>query len=516
MNKIRYFSIFKCVSVTILVFLTACGGLPILGNQGVSDVTPSAAVPVTGQIPAVTVNDQESDGTTVTVEAVFSQGPGWMVIHNQVNGTVGDAIGETPLNDGENTNVVVTIDPAKATPILYAMLHADAGVVGTYEFPGPDVPIMVGGDMLSPAFKATLTTGGMNMETPAGGSAGQSVKVADQVLSGSAVMVDEVNSSGPGWIVIYTTDSYGQPVEAIGHAAVQDGVNQNVMVEVDPVKATGTLYAQLQADKGMVGTYEYPGADEPVMVGVQMIAGAFKILDAQASGGGGGAATPAVLKPSITVADQQIQDGTVTIPQVVSNGNWWLVIHRQSSDGSMGEYIGQTLLKNGINTDVVVKINVTKASPVLYAMLHEDNAPFGILEFPGTDVPVEENGAMIAPSFNVTGLSQDITITIHKVSDTVSFLTDGDGNSLYISLQDDTGKSNCTGACLTLWKPLIAKSRVVAGPGLVQANLGIITLADGSHQVTFLGSPLYTYTKDTHPGDTTGQGLNGEWFLVTP
>ncbi len=513
MNKIRYFSIFKRFSLFLMIFLTACGALPSLVGPAATPATPSPAVPVTGQIPAVTVNDQDSDGTTVTVEAVFSQGPGWMVIHNQVNGTVGDAIGEISLNDGESTNIVVTIDPAKATPIMYAMLHADAGVVGTYEFPGPDIPIMVNGDMLSPAFKAALSPGGMNMETPAGGNVDLSVKVSDQVLNGSSVKVEVAVSSGPGWIVIYTTDSYGKPVDAIGKAAVQDGVNQDVVVEVDPAKATGMLYAQLQADKGTVGTYEYPGADEPVMVGVQMIAGTFKILEGQA---GVGAATPAVLKPSITVADQQIQDGTVTIPQVVSNGNWWLVIHRQSSDGSMGEYIGQALIKNGINTDVVVKINVAKASPVLYAMLHVDGAPVGILEFPGTDVPVEENGVMIAPSFNVTGLSQDITITIHKVSDTVSFLTDGDGNSLYISLQDDPGKSNCTGACLTLWKPLFAKSRVVAGPGLSQANLGVITLADGNHQVTYLGSPLYTYTKDTKPGDTTGQGLNGEWFLVTP
>jgi predicted lipoprotein with Yx(FWY)xxD motif len=206
----------------------------------------------------------------------------------------------------------------------------------------------------------------------------------------------------------------------------------------------------------------------------------------------------------------------VVIPQVVSNGNWWLVIHRQNADGSMGEYIGQKLIKNGINTDVVVKINMKLATPVLYAMLHEDNPPIGILEFPGSDVPVMENGQMIAPSFNVTGLNQDVTISIRKVSDTVSFLTDEAGNSLYISLRDTPGKSNCNADCQKVWRPLLAQGRILPGNGVVQANLSVITLADGTHQVTYLGAPLYTYSKDVNPGDTNGQGVDGEWFLVTP
>jgi len=502
-----------------MLALTACGSLQALGRN--SQATPTSLVPVTGAQPSVTVKDQDTDGTTVIVADVVSQGSGWMVIHNQVNGNIGDAIGETQVNSGDNKNVVVKIDPTKATTVMYAMLHVDAGTAGKYEFPGPDVPVTINGVMVSPGFNATFKTAAAgtatpdmgSMATPSGSGQGLLVKVSDQALSGDTVMVDEVVSSGPGWIVIYTTDAYGQPDKAIGHAAVKDGDNQMVMVQVDPTKAQGTLYAQLQFDKGTVGTFEYPGADEPAMVGVQMIASTFKILDAQTTGG---AATPAALQPSITVKDQEIQNGTVVIQQVVSNGNWWLVIHRQDSKGNMGEYIGQKLIKNGINTDVVVKINTKLATPVLYAMLHEDNAPFGILEFPGSDAPVMLNGQMIAPSFNVTGLSQDVTINIKKVSDTVSFLTDDAGNSLYISLRDTAGKSNCDAACQKVWKPLLAQERVLPGNGVTQANLGVITLPDGTHQVTYRGAPLYTYSKDVNPGDTNGQGIDGVWFLVTP
>jgi predicted lipoprotein with Yx(FWY)xxD motif len=285
------------------------------------------------------------------------------------------------------------------------------------------------------------------------------------------------------------------------------------MVQVDTTKAQGTLYAQLHADKGVIGTFEFPGVDEPMMVGVEMIASTFKIITGQAPTG---IPTPAVLQPSIAVSDQDVKDGTVTVSQVVSNGNWWLVIHRQNSDGSMGEYIGNTLLKNGVNTNVVVKIDLKKATPVLYAMLHEDHGVIGVLEFPGPDGHVMVNGHMITPKFNVTGLTQDVTINIQKVSNTVSYLTNEQGMSLYISLQDAPGKSNCNAACLMVWQPLLVNGKIIAGSGVKLANLGIITLPDGTHQVTYLGAPLYTYTKDVNPGDTHGHGLDGIWFLVAP
>ena len=523
MNKNLISLAFKLSLIPLVVTLTACGSFPALGDLGNSKTQPTPVIPVTGGNPSVNVNDQTTDGTSVIVADAFSQGPGWMVIHSQVNGTVGPAIGETQLKAGDNKNIFVKIDPAQATAVMYAMLHVDAGTVGTYEFPGPDVPVMLNGNMLSPAFNATLHAaaantptlagGNMAMNTPSAGANNLLVKVSDQVLAGNTVMVDDVVSSGPGWIVIYSTDSYGQPNQPIGHAAVKDGDNQMVMVPVDPNSAKGTLFAQLHVDKGAIGTFEYPGADIPVMMGAKMIGSAFKITSGQTTSE---PTTPGAMQPSITVSDQVIQNGTVTISQIVSNGNWWLVIHKQNADGTMGEYIGETLIKNGINTNLVVKINTSLATPVLYAMLHEDHGVIGVLEFPGPDAPVMVNGQMVAPAFNVTGLNQDITINIQTAAGSVAFLTDGQGRSLYLSLNDTPGTSNCSPTCLTQWRPLLASKRVIAGTGVLQANLGVILLQSGAHQVTYKGAPLYYYYKDINPGDTNGQGIDGVWFLVTP
>jgi predicted lipoprotein with Yx(FWY)xxD motif len=35
-------------------------------------------------------------------------------------------------------------------------------------------------------------------------------------------------------------------------------------------------------------------------------------------------------------------------------------------------------------------------------------------------------------------------------------------------------------------------------------------------QMTYNGWPLYYYIKDKAPGDTTGQGVGGTWFVVPP
>lgn len=89
----------------------------------------------------LTVEDQAlGEDNIVVVPSVMSDGPGWMVIHADDGGGPGPVIGWTEVEDGENTDVEVEIDPAGVTDTLHAMLHVDAGVEGEYEFPGDDVP----------------------------------------------------------------------------------------------------------------------------------------------------------------------------------------------------------------------------------------------------------------------------------------------------------------------------------------------------------------------------------------
>ncbi len=105
--------------------------------------------------PSVTVEDQAIEDDTVTIASAVSDGPGWMVIHADDDGAPGPVIGYAALTDGENTDIVVEIDTEMATETLHAMLHEDAGVEGTYEFPGDDGPVTVDDEVVMAPFTIT-------------------------------------------------------------------------------------------------------------------------------------------------------------------------------------------------------------------------------------------------------------------------------------------------------------------------------------------------------------------------
>ncbi len=530
--------------------------IPVLSKDGHQVSPPFKALvhnATTGLTPSIVVTSQQVVDGKVKIDEVTSDGPGWVAVHvQQADGTPGTDIGFTAVKAGKNQNIIVTVDPSKVTAIMYAMLHTDGGEVGTYEFPGPDSPVEINGVMVAPSFntngvaqaaatatgapaaaQATATTApaaavpgatpttaaddgmGMVMESPSGDTP-SSIKISDQPLENGMVKVDQVNSSGPGWVVIYTTNASVQPDQPIGQVAVKAGQSQNVMVPVDPAKAKGKLYAQLHVDAGKVGTYEFPGPDAPLMVGVQMIASVFQINEAVAAQPGG-EPQPTAIVPSITVADQPIKDSAVIIPQVVSNGDAWLVIHRQNGDGIMGAMVGYAYVKNGLNTNVKVKVNTNSTSSTMYAMLHADLGEKGKLEFPGADVPVTVNGKDINPPFRVTYNSEsDVVINLSLDTGNGVHLVDIRGMSLYVSLNDTRGKSNCDEECQKVWKPLVATGQIIAGAGVSSDRLGVIILPNGSRQVTYANVPLYLYSKDLKTGDINGQGLNGTWFLANP
>ena len=134
-------------------------------NYAAATATPggasATAVPSTSgammEPPYVEVNDQTIVNSTVTVAGVGSVGPGWIVIHADNNGAPGAILGETAVSDGDNSNVVVNIDTTKATSKLWAMLHTDAGTIGTFEFPnGPDTPVTQNGNIVMQSFMVTM------------------------------------------------------------------------------------------------------------------------------------------------------------------------------------------------------------------------------------------------------------------------------------------------------------------------------------------------------------------------
>lgn len=90
-------------------------------------------------------------------------------------------------------------------------------------------------------------------------------------------------------------------------------------------------------------------------------------------------------------------------------------------------------------------------------------------------------------------------------------LVDGKGMTLYTFSKDTKGKSVCNGQCATNWPPLTAPADAKGTDGF-----STITRDDGAKQWAYKDKPLYTWIKDTKPGDITGDGVNDVWHLAKP
>lgn len=87
----------------------------------------------------------------------------------------------------------------------------------------------------------------------------------------------------------------------------------------------------------------------------------------------------------------------------------------------------------------------------------------------------------------------------------------GNGRTLYVFDKDvaGSGKSVCNGACATNWPPLAAAAEAAAG-----GEWTTIRRDDGSLQWAYRGRPLYFWSKDTQPGQRSGDGFNQVWHVA--
>jgi predicted lipoprotein with Yx(FWY)xxD motif len=112
-----------------------------------------------------------------------------------------------------------------------------------------------------------------------------------------------------------------------------------------------------------------------------------------------------------------------------------------------------------------------------------------------------------------TGAASAASVTLSTTSTSLgTVLTGANGLTLYRFDPDTATTSACTGGCATAWPPVIGKP--VAGTGVTASDLGTITRSDGTIQATYQGHPLYTYSGDTGPGQTSGNGVGGTWHVV--
>ncbi|MEU9605586.1 SCO0930 family lipoprotein [Streptomyces sp. NPDC048057] len=118
----------------------------------------------------------------------------------------------------------------------------------------------------------------------------------------------------------------------------------------------------------------------------------------------------------------------------------------------------------------------------------------------------EQAGAALAP------------LSVRKDAELGPIVRDAKGRTLYRFTKDTDWpmKSNCTGPCLEKWKPakMLDKAALKGVQGIDPKQVIEYERPDGTRQLTIDCWPLYWFTGDKAPGDTSGQGVGGTWFAV--
>lgn len=240
------------------------------------------------------------------------------------------------------------------------------------------------------------------------------VVMVDQTLDESGILTaEQVTLPAPGWVAIYRVVD-GDPGEVIGKTSLAAGVHENVEINVDTALATESLFAGVLMDVGAEGVFEYPGEDMPYPGEPET---AFTVeLDLPI--------------PQIEVVDQQIaEDGVLTVAMVELLEPTWIAIHADE-DGRIGPAIGSVLLDAGTYQDVPISLDWRRATPTLYAVLHEDSGRAGVLEYPDGDLPILNLGQPIVATFNATYPPEILVYDQPVIDNTISIervISDGPG-----------------------------------------------------------------------------------------
>src|SRR5229473_7723299 len=125
--------------------------------------------------------------------------------------------------------------------------------------------------------------------------------------------------------------------------------------------------------------------------------------------------------------------------------------------------------------------------------------------------------ATTTPTTGGSGASaviQTATATVKGQSETV--LTDAQGMTLYYFTADSATQSAVSGNLAQIWHAQIftGSGRPTSSTSLT-GKLSVQTDVNGN-QVEYNGHPLYTFSGDSAPGQTNGEGITGMWFVATP
>jgi predicted lipoprotein with Yx(FWY)xxD motif len=113
--------------------------------------------------------------------------------------------------------------------------------------------------------------------------------------------------------------------------------------------------------------------------------------------------------------------------------------------------------------------------------------------------------------------SDSYTVKIAQNKFLGNYLVNQSNFTLYYYQNDSKAleASTCYDECAVQWLPFYT-AELTLPEDLRSIDFGEITRTDGTKQTTFKGWPLYLYSKDDEPKETTGEGIEGLWHVIDP
>src|SRR4051812_4749295 len=158
--------------------------------------------------------------------------------------------------------------------------------------------------------------------------------------------------------------------------------------------------------------------------------------------------------------------------------------------------------------------DMTRSKPVTW-LATAAVVPLTALAVAGCGGGGNDSSASSTPPKSASGPSAVLGVENSSLG---KILDDSNGDTLYLFQKDAGTKSACTGACASAWPPLRASGKVTVGNGASASMVGTTPRSDGKPQVTYNGHPVYTFTGDQSPGDTSGHGVNAfgaRWYVIS-
>jgi hypothetical protein len=190
----------------------------------------------------VTIEEQRTDGTTLTVSSVTLPAPGFVAIQQNEAEQPGTVVAISGLlAAGTTSDLALTLDPPlRTTQLVYAVVYVDRNENGLFD-PGDRADeIGVRGDG-SPATASPVVT--VVVRYPA------SVTASDQEITGEAVVLDGVELPSAGFVEILADDGGLPGTRLAVSALLQAGQAADVAVMLDPaLTGDATLWARLWID----------------------------------------------------------------------------------------------------------------------------------------------------------------------------------------------------------------------------------------------------------------------------